>query len=542
MKGKFLVIVLFLCTGFGFAQSIEEGKKHIYYERWESAEDHFRNLITSDPGNLEAYYWLTKVLFAKNDIEGAKNLQKQLNVFRATNSKEEVLPLNKVTSGELLLHEGKSQEAKVVFDKVLDETRNKKPEVLIAIAKAYLDVKSTEYPYILELLNKAEKRDKKNPEIFALRGDVYRRMNDGGKAVQAYMQALQKESGYAKASYNIGKIYLTQNNPEMYLKYFNQAITNDADYAPAYYDLFYYYYFRDVNTAKGFLDQYLSKSDSSLENDYLLTDFLYASSQPQQAIEKAKSLLDRQEEKADPRLLKLIAYSYEALGDSANALNYLQQYFAKEADSNYVAKDFELKAKLLTKFPGNEEEVIASLRRALEMDTSNAHKVEYASQLADLYKEQSDNSNQAKWLGIKYQLKEDPSNIDLYYWGVAHYSASEYLQADSIFSVYTEKYPEHLQGFYWRAKSNALLDSTMENGLAVPFYEKVIEMASSDTVENKSLLMQAYGYLGAYHANIKKDYEKALLNFSKILELEPDNADAVRYQQILQEWVKTGNQ
>ena len=78
----------------------------------------------------------------------------------------------------------------------------------------------------------------------------------------------------------------------------------------------------------------------------------------------------------------------------------------------------------------------------------------------------------------------------------------------------------------------------MESGLAIPYYEKVIEMASADTVQNKSLLIQAYGYIGAYYANVKKDYDMALANFDKILQLDADNADAIRYRDILLKWVQ----
>ena len=530
-------------AGAALAQNIGDLKKLMYYERWNSAEINLQKLISSSPDNQEAYYWLTKVLLEKKDIPGAKLVQRELQAWLAANAKVKEAPSSKVSAGELLLHEGKLQEAKAVFDQVLKESRNKKPEVMIAIARAYLDVKSTDYPYVLDLLSKAEKRDKKNAEIFALKGDVYRRLNDGSKAVKAYMEALNKNESYAKASYGMGKIYLTQNNPEMFLQYFNQAITKDPAYAPAYYELFYYYYFRDVNRAKQYLDKYIANTDPSLENEYLVTDFLYASSQPQLAIAKAKDLLEKEKENAQPRLLKLIAYSYDAVGDSTQALEYLQQYFAKEADSNYVPKDYELRAKLLSKFPGNGGEVISSLERALEMDTLATNKAEYAAQLAEIYKKQDDRSNEAKWLGKIYQLKQDPTNLDLYHWGVAHYSAEEYFKADSVFAAYTEKYPEHIHGFYWRAKSNALVDSTMENGLAAPFYLKVIDMAAGDTAENKSLLIQAYGYLGAYNANVKKDFQLALTNFEKILELDPGNEDAVRYREILQKWVnaETGN-
>jgi len=538
MKKQITFLALCLFTGIAFSQSIDEGKKMIYYGRWNSAEDNFRKLIASDPENQEAHYWLIKVLIEKDNLPEAKKTQQQLQAWLDANPKQKPLPLNEVSAADLLLHQKKLPEARAAFDQVLKETKYKKPEVLIAVSRAYLDAKSTDYTYILDLLEKAEKRDKKNPEIFVLRGEVYRRLNDGSKSVQSYLAALNKDASNAEALYSIGKIYLTQNNPEMFLKYFNEAITKDPTYAPAYYELYYYYYFRDVNKAKGYLDQYIAKTDPSIGNEYLMTDFLYASSQPQQAIDKAKSLLESEKEKAQPRLLKLIAYSYDALGDSTKALEYLQQYFQKEVDSNHVAKDFELKANLLAKFPGNDDEVVASLQRAIEMDTVNANKVEYASQAAKFYKNRGDKSNEAKWLGRVYQLKEDPTNIDLYYWGVAHYSAEEYQQADSVFSVYTETHPEHVQGFYWRAKATALIDSTMEHGLAIPYYEKVIEMASADTVQNKSLLIQAYGYIGAYHANVKKDYDTALTNFDKILQLDADNTDAIRYRDILLKWVQ----
>jgi cytochrome c-type biogenesis protein CcmH/NrfG len=541
---KYLLILLIVCLGAGmaFSQDIDQGQKLMYYQKWESAENTFEKVLDTDPSNVEAYYWLTKVLTEQGDLEEARKVQQRLDAYVAS-SGEDKIPLNSVSDGEILLREGKTQQAKGVFGKVLNETRYKKPEVMIAVAQAYLDSKSTNYDEILELLVRAEKRSKKNPEISMLRGEVYRRLNDGGKAVQAYMQALERDNSNAEALYSIGKIYLTQQNPEMYLKYFNEAIAKDPAYAPAYYEIFYHYYFRDVNKAREYLDKYIANTEPSVENDYLVTDFLYASSKHQEAIQHAKMLLDKEKENAKPRLLKLIAYSYDALGDSSLALQYLNSYFEKEADSNYVAKDYELKAKLLSKFPGNTAEVVSNLQHAMDMDTVSENKAEYAAQIANIYKELNDRSSEAQWLGKVYALKKDPTNLDLYYWGVAHYSASEYAKADSVFAIYTEKHPEHIHGFYWRAKSNALIDSTMENGLAIPFYQKVIEMGLADTAANKSLLIQGYGYLGAYHANIKKDYALALENFDRILQLDAGNDDAIRYREILLKHVnaETGN-
>ena len=80
----------------------------------------------------------------------------------------------------------------------------------------------------------------------------------------------------------------------------------------------------------------------------------------------------------------------------------------------------------------------------------------------------------------------------------------------------------------------------MELGLAVNDYKKVAEIAAADKEKNKSLLIQAYGYLGAYEANVSKDYQAALGWFEKILEVQPDNSDAQKFADILKKWIEEG--
>jgi len=47
--------------------------------------------------------------------------------------------------------------------------------------------------------------------------------------------------------------------------------------------------------------------------------------------------------------------------------------------------------------------------------------------------------------------------------------------------------------------------------------------------------MEAYGYLAAYESNTKKDYREAITYFEKLLALDPNNADAKKYVDILKE-------
>ena len=61
----------------------------------------------------------------------------------------------------------------------------------------------------------------------------------------------------------IGRIYQTQGTSQepIYMQYFNDAIAKDPNFAPVYGWLQEYYYRRDINKAREYLDKYISVSD-----------------------------------------------------------------------------------------------------------------------------------------------------------------------------------------------------------------------------------------------------------------------------------------
>ena len=128
------------------------------------------------------------------------------------------------------------------------------------------------------------------------------------------------------------------------------------------------------------------------------------------------------------------------------------------------------------------------------------------------------------------------TNVDLFNWGLAWFQAGNFEKSDSVFGMYVDKYPTQLFGYYWRARSNAAIDTTMEQGLAIPYYLKVVEIGELDTTgSSKRQLIESYGYLAGYETNQNKNYGKAIEYFEKLLQLDPTNEQAKKYVQILKE-------
>jgi tetratricopeptide (TPR) repeat protein len=138
-------------------------------------------------------------------------------------------------------------------------------------------------------------------------------------------------------------------------------------------------------------------------------------------------------------------------------------------------------------------------------------------------------------VGKYYALNNDVSNVDLFNWSIAHYLSGQYLKSDSVFAVYTEKYPAQDFGYYWRARSNAA-------GTCGAHYIKVIEIDQQDTTNatNRKHMIEAYGYLAACEASHEKNYGAAIDYFEKLLMLDPNNNGARKYLNILKRYVTKG--
>ena len=534
IKSGLLFFIALMSFNMIVAQNIEEGKKFIYYERYQSAKDVFQKMLTANANNEEAAYWLGQAEIGLENIAAAKTIyQSKL----ATNPNSALLIAG---MGHVALLEGNKEDAKSRFETAVSLSQGKSIPVLNAVgfANGFPDSKNGDAAYAIDQLKKATQiKGFKDPDVHANLGDAYRKFADGGNAILAYEQALKLNPNYARATYRIGKVYQTQGRAqeEIYMRYFNEAIAKDQAYAPVYSNLFDYYYNTDVPKAAMYMEKALANSDNDPKACYYRASINYAQGKFNEAVTKADECIAAESANPYANLYGIKGYAYNKLNDTANAKTAFEEYFKRQLPDKIGSGDYSTYATVLLKFPGNEDSAASLVNKAVELDSVEANKVSYLKSIAQAYDNQKRYKEAGDWYNKVLTIKKSPSNVDLYNAGYGYFRAGDFPTAITIFNKYTEKYPEDAFGYYMIGKANAGIDTTGAQGLAVPAYQKTVELAeaATDKEKVKNQLIGAYKFFIEYNYNVKKDQAKALEYVEKALLIDPADAQLIENKEFI---------
>jgi tetratricopeptide (TPR) repeat protein len=530
MKKIGLLASLILMGNILFAQSIDEGKKFLYYEKFESAQNVFQQMLTKDPNNVDAAYWLGQVYLQNTDYTDTAAAKA---LYQKTLQANPNSGLIMVGIGEIELMEGKTNDARNRFETAINLTKKKEmADILLAVGRANVDAKAGDAVYAIDKLKQAAERDKKSSEIQNELGDAYRKIIDGANATIAYQTALDLDPKNARASFMIGRIYETQGYGQepIYMRYYNDAISEDPKFAPVYYWLYTYYYQRDVNKAREYLNKYVAVADQDSKNCYAEASLYYVSKLYDEAISKADACIATAGAKPFPNLFGLKAYAYDKKGDSLNAKKSFEEFFAKVNPDKIGPNDFATYGKVLLKFPGQDSLAAVYVDKAVALDTVPEKKLGYVKDIAKSLYDAGKFLEAGKWYGKVLDVDHNYGKVELFYAGYSDYRGGNYKSADSVFKLYQQKFPEDLYGWYLGARSKEGIDSTGALGLAKPDYDKIIQIADTiaDKASIKDKLIPAYRYMVAYNYNIKHEKDSAIVYNDKILEVDPTDATALK--------------
>lgn len=552
MKKLKFTLVFFcslLVAGLVNAQNIDEGKKFLYYEKYTSAKNVFQQLLTANPGNEEAAYWLGQTLIAPDedkDIAGARAVYEK---GLAANPNSALLNAG---LGHVELLEGKTQQARSHFETALSLGGNKSIDVLAAIgfANGNFDSKLGDAAYAVEKLNQATQIKKfRDARVMTDLGDAYRKAGDGGAAQRAYEAALAIDPNYARAKYRIGRIYQSQGRSQeaIYLKYYNEAFATDPNYAPVYFTLHQYLYDTDVIKSGMYLDKYLAVKGSDEANAcFLKAQIIFAQGKFPEAITAADNCIAAGGT-VYPNLYGQKAYAYYKIGegkikaaDSVNAMTAFgnskvafDMYFQKQKPAKLGSRDYETYAKVLLMFPGNEALAGTFLEKAVELDSSEAGKAALLSSVAKSLEAQKKYYDAANWYKKIVYLKKVPGKTDIYNAGIGYYRDGYYPAAIEMFNMYQQKFPEDIFGYYYKGASQAGMDTLMVTDSAYVTYQRAVAVGEAypDKARIMTLIKGSYRYLVIYAANKLKNKELALSYVDKALILDPADAEFLAFKE-----------
>ncbi len=555
MKSTLITSLLFLlCLVQAHSQSISDAQKLTDNEQYENASSVYRALLLNAPGNANIYYY-----YYADNLLLSDNIDSAGIVFDIGYSIDQTNPLIKIGKAKILLDKISVLEAKVSseqdktskelqdrYDQTLLNIKNaetlieeatlntKDINVLIGAAEALIRYKNKNIEKAKSILDKALTMEPKNIRALLLYGDIYAELNNGTLAADYYNRALDLNKTSARALVSKGRLYNRSTNYDGAAREFESAISVEPSYAPAYRELGETYIkVGKLSQAKEEYKKYLELSKNNCSARIRYATFLYISKNFNEALAE----LDLVQQKCDSnnlRMLRIQSYCYYETRDTVKGKNTINKLFQLVSPEKRTSKDLEYYGRFLidTEKDSLIRIGIEQLQKAVFLDPT---RTDLLTDIANAWSGLRQYPNTIKALTQKISNGKDVKVQDHLLLGQAYYFNKQFIEADSAVMRANTMSPNWARAWLYRAKVNTHIDSTSENGLAKPFYEKYIEIALPDSskpdfvAKYNNGLIEAYGYL-AYYYILKKDNSSGLIYLKKKLQLPLEEEDKKNVQ------------
>jgi tetratricopeptide (TPR) repeat protein len=459
---------------------------------------------------------------------------------------------------------------------------------LAKIAESYSKDGVVDTSLALPLIREAVKIDSKNAEIFLIAGDLYMMVNDGSNAIKNYNLAQFANPQSPTAAMKIGYVYVKGRALQQAIPNFEEAISLNPNYAPAYRELGQLYWRAGrLEQSKENFKKYLDLTAGNIPAKTRYVNSLFYAGDYEEVIKNVEDILAVDKSRGYMNRLAGYSYFEKDNPDYDKALSYMETLFKVVDPSLILQKDHHYMARILLKknqnytkqldelnalkvqldreksrlatataankpkFQASVDEMTAKIT-GLENTVAQANKeidkafTEYdkalnfkrtdknaplTSQEKSLLNEIAVNyysfrrydSAAKTWAKLIDPAKEN--NIAEYMQvGRAFYNGEKYKSADSVFNIVLQKSPDYLPAYIYIARSYSRMDPDTKLGLAKPKFEKVLSVASKDSLKNESEMTEALTYLGFYNMD-NGNYTKAKELYTRMINLDPQNKE-----------------
>jgi tetratricopeptide (TPR) repeat protein len=511
-----IIFISALLLSFSILAQDEQAQKYVEREQYSKANVIYKNLLVSNAKKAsEYYYYLGDICLKKDKNDSAKYF------FMEGIKVDETYALNYVGIGIVSIRNNNATEGQRSFDKALQLTSSKNGQVLNAIGEYYvLEATTAELPKGIILLKKSTEVDAKNATSWMLLGDAYGRQGEGTKQIDSYNKASTLVHSVPLLKMKYGKMYTSARNIDLAVQCFNEGLAVDATYGPIYRELGdVYNRFKKYDLAIDNYKKYVSYIDRNDDVEFRYGFFLLKNQDYADAVEVLNTLEQRKYD--SPYIYNRRAVCYYELKKYGLAKNDIETYFKKVNVVNTKSADYEYYGKILLK-TGQDSLAVIQLQSAVDKDTT---RLDLYGEIGTYYYSKGNYEKATQYMSkqVKPATKDPKIFFEL---GQAYFYNKDYVKADSSFAKLVALKPAVYIGYLWRGRAISAQDPEIKQGLAKPFYEKVIELCGSNGVKYKAELIEANEYLAVYYT-VNQDKVKSDAAWKNILAIDPTNTRAL---------------
>ena len=553
--------VAFLAIGAtSIAQDLEQAKKAIDAEKFDNAKAILKTLTATDADQGKNFFILGN-LYLTQKVEDSAKIYFQKGLMAKKNAN-----FNYIGLGQMALDNNDVTKANENFNKSQADMRRKDFEEFLYIGRAYLNAEKPNYKSALLFLNKAKAIQGNDAQVLLSLGDAYYGEGNVNEAYSAYRNAYDADKSVLRAKLQLGVITKGSKAFQEAKSAFENILTIDPNYGPAYRELAETYYVWSLNDkanyatynqkALEYYDKYLARTDYSLDSRMRHADFLILT-KDYAALEKEANEMKKLD-KVNPRILRYLGYSAYENGNDDDAIKALNDFLATPnaksigRDHLYLGLAKTRKALTTTKAADGSEEYkvdqtlfdsgVADMKKGVGIDPAMANElneigrkffdIKLYNRAAAIYEVAVSNPNSQNFL------------YDNFYLGYALYFGNVNLpkgqkidpivvqKASKAFDNVIAVSPTTQDAYMYKARVNSLLESDVAAQAAmVKNYEEFIKVVTEKGPEeinkqaNKDKFVEAYTNIGTHYATTDKVKAKEM--FQKALAIDPTNEVAI---------------
>ncbi|MBF4471369.1 tetratricopeptide repeat protein [Flavobacterium sp. HJJ] len=547
-KVKFLSIALLAVVATGRAQDLNQAKKAIDAEQFESAKSILKSIIAAKPTNGTADFYLGNVYLLQNNADSAKiYYQKGLTASEGAR-------LNNIGLGLIDLDNGNAAAAEEKFALAIKDIRKKDIEEYIFIGRAYTFSNNPDYKKALEYLNKAKLINPQDAQLNLALGNAYFGDKNQNEAYSAYRNAYTIDNTMIRAKMQLGVLLKGAKAYTEAVKAYDEVIAINANYGPVYRELAETYYLWGRNEPSKYkvyiekallnYEKYLSLTDYSVSSRMRHADFLVLAGEYKALEVEANKMVEL--DKVNPRILRYLGISAYQNGNYEVAIKSLES-FISDAANKVIAFDYQVLG-------------FSKIKKAIGEDGKNLDTALFDNGLLDVKKSAEMDANglapNISDIGKKlYELKLFKQAATIYEIAVANKESKNYTldnfylgnslyfdntrkdvkpdpvalqRADLAYAAVIEASPKTQDAYLYRARTNSLLEN---DEMTIKYYNDYVNIVTEKGAEELAKpavikkLIESYNTAGASYAN--SDKTKAIEYFNKTLVIDPANQYAL---------------